>query len=152
MIVTFCGHRNMSENNIITERLTNIITKLFSKTMVNNDAISFYCGGYGEFDYLSEIVIDKVRSHFPNTRCEKIFVTPYITPSYQWRNEQMKQRFEDIVYPPIENVPYRYAIIRRNEWMIDIADIVIAYVKHSWGGAARSLEYAKRKNKSIILI
>lgn len=106
MIVTFCGHRNMSDNNIITERLTNIITKLFSKTMVNNDAISFYCGGYGEFDYLSEIVIDKVRSHFPNTRCEKIFVTPYITPSYQWRNEQMKQRFEDIVYPPIENVPY----------------------------------------------
>ena len=152
MIVTFCGHRNMSDNNIITERLTNIITKLFSKTMVNNDAISFYCGGYGEFDYLSEIVIDKVRSHFPNTRCEKIIVTPYITPSYQWRNEQMKQRFEDIVYPPIENVPYRYAIIRRNEWMIDIADIVIAYVKHSWGGAARSLEYAKRKNKSIILI
>lgn len=64
----------------------------------------------------------------------------------------MKRRFDDIIYPPIENVPYKYAIIRRNEWMIDVADFVIAYVKYSWGGAARSLEYAKRKKKNIIQI
>ena len=151
MIVTFCGHRNLSDNTI-SERLTDTITKLFLKAMTDNLPISFYCGGYGEFDRLAENVIDRVRNNFPNTRCEKIFVTPYITQSYQYRNEQMKQRFDDIVYPPIENVPYRYAIIRRNEWMIDSADIIIAYVKYSWGGAARTLEYAKRKKKTVILI
>lgn len=151
MIVTFCGHRNLCDNTI-NKRLTDTITKLFLKAMIDNLPISFYCGGYGEFDYLTENVIDKVRCYFPNTRCEKVFVTPYITQSYQYRNEQMKRRFDDIIYPPIENVPYKYAIIRRNEWMIDVADFVIAYVKYSWGGAARSLEYAKRKKKNIILI
>ena len=145
MIVTFCGHRNVSDNAIITDRLTAAITNLFLEATTDNVPISFYCGGYGEFDHLAKNVIDRVRNNFPNTRCEKIFVTPYITQSYQYRNEQMKRRFDDIIYPPIENVPYRYAITRRNEWMIDSADIVIAYVKYSWGGAARTLEYAKRK-------
>lgn len=152
MIVTFCGHRNVSDNAIITDRLTDAITNLFLEATTDNVPISFYCGGYGEFDRLAENVIDRVRNNFPNTRCEKIFVTPYITQSYQYRNEQMKRRFNDIIYPPIENVPYRYAIIRRNEWMIDSADIIIAYVKYSWGGAARTLEYAKRKKKTVILI
>lgn len=36
--------------------------------------------------------------------------------------------------------------------MIDQADIVIAHVRYSWGGAARSLEYAKRKKKEILMI
>ena len=152
MIVTFCGHRNVSDNAIITDRLTAAITNLFLEATTDNVPISFYCGGYGEFDRLAENVIDRVRNNFPNTRCEKIFVTPYITQSYQYRNEQMKRRFNDIIYPPIENVPYRYAIIRRNEWMIDSADIIIAYVKYSWGGAARTLEYAKRKKKTVIQI
>lgn len=152
MIVTFCGHRNVSDNAIITDRLTDAITNLFLEATTDNVPISFYCGGYGEFDRLAENVIDRVRNNFPNTRCEKIFVTPYITQSYQYRNEQMKRRFNDIIYPPIENVPYRYAIIRRNEWMVDSADIVIAYVKYSWGGAARTLEYARRKKKNIIQI
>ena len=64
----------------------------------------------------------------------------------------MRQKFDNIVYPPLETVPYRYAIIRRNEWMIDQADIVIAHVRYSWGGAERSLEYAKRKKKEILMI
>ena len=32
----------------------------------------------------------------------------------------------------------------------DEADLVIAYVTYSWGGAAKTLEYAKRKKKTII--
>ena len=38
----------------------------------------------------------------------------------------------------------------RNEWMVDSAELVIAYVKYSWGGASKTLEYAKRKMKQII--
>ena len=52
-------------------------------------------------------------------------------------------------YPPIENVPLRYAISKRNEYMVEKADVIIAYVNHSWGGAATTLEYAKRKHKNI---
>ena len=36
--------------------------------------------------------------------------------------------------------------------MVDEDDLVIAFVTYSWGGAARTLEYAMRKNKTIINI
>jgi hypothetical protein len=56
------------------------------------------------------------------------------------------------IYPPIETVPRKAAIIKRNEFMVDNGDVVVAYVKHGWGGAAHTLEYAPKKNKEIINI
>ena len=58
--------------------------------------------------------------------------------------------YDSSVYPPIENVPMRFAINKRNEWMINQADLVIAYVDHTFGGAYKTLQYAKRKKKQII--
>ena len=34
--------------------------------------------------------------------------------------------------------------------MVDEADIVVAYVLHDWGGAAKTLDYAMRKGKTVI--
>lgn len=152
MIVTFCGHRNITERETVKEKLSAEIFRLFVGAEHSNTSLSFYCGGYGEFDRLSEQIIEEVRRGFPTVSCEKLFITPYITPPYKERNDIMKERFDGILYPPIENVPYRFAIIRRNEWMVDKSDLLIAYVKYSWGGAARTLEYARRKQKRIVMI
>ncbi|MEQ6030978.1 hypothetical protein [Enterococcus faecalis] len=35
--------------------------------------------------------------------------------------------------------------------MVNDADVVIAYVQHSWGDAAQTLEYVEQKRKRIIL-
>ena len=51
----------------------------------------------------------------------------------------------------MESVPPRFAISKRNQWMVEAADIVVAYVLHNWGGAAMTLQHAKRKKKEIIL-
>ena len=50
----------------------------------------------------------------------------------------------------LENVPPKYAIIRRNEWMVDKADLLLAYITYGWGGAARTYRYAKRKGIPIV--
>ena len=34
--------------------------------------------------------------------------------------------------------------------MIRESDVVVAYVTHGWGGAAKTLEYARRKKKNIL--
>ena len=34
--------------------------------------------------------------------------------------------------------------------MVNEADVVIAYVLHDWGGAAKTLDYAMRKRKAVI--
>ena len=58
--------------------------------------------------------------------------------------------YDETVYPPLESVPRRYAILRRNEWMIQRCDVLVAYVTHGWGGAARTLAYARKKKKTIL--
>ncbi len=51
---------------------------------------------------------------------------------------------------PQGTAPRRFAIPRRNRWMVEAADVVVACVLHDWGGAAATLRYARQKGKQII--
>lgn len=78
------------------------------------------------------------------------FVIPYLTIEYQKKHLLEKEKIYDtIIYPPIEDKPLKFAISYRNRYMMEKADIVIAYVTHSWGGAYQSYQHAKRKGKII---
>ena len=91
----------------------------------------------------------ELKKEFQNV--ELIFITPYLDKNYS-KLEFAKYHYDDVIFPPLESVPRKFAILKRNEWMVDSADLVIAYVKYSWGGAAKTLEYAKRKKVPIINI
>jgi hypothetical protein len=54
--------------------------------------------------------------------------------------------FNNSYYPPLENVPRQYAIVRANRYMVDTADTIICYVKHI-GNTRNLLEYAQRRQK-----
>ena len=146
MIVTFCGHRDFVETAEAEKQLTMFLEKYARE----NGRLICYYGGYGNFDYFAAICVKKLQEQYSNIR--NCLVLPYIDQPFLERIEIFKNHFDETIYPLLESVPRKYAIIRRNEWMVDSADIVIAYVTYSWGGAARTLEYAKRKNKNIILI
>lgn len=146
MIVTFCGHRDFVE----TAEAENQLTMFLEKYARENVRLVCYNGGYGNFDYFAAKCVQRMQEQYSNIR--NCLVLPYIDQPFLERIEIFKNHFDETIYPLLESVPRKYAIIRRNEWMVDSADIVIAYVTYSWGGAARTLEYAKRKNKNIIQI
>ena len=58
--------------------------------------------------------------------------------------------YDDSVYPPLESVPPRFAIPKRNQWMVQQSNVVVSYVLHDWGGAAATLRYARQKKKIIL--
>jgi hypothetical protein len=60
--------------------------------------------------------------------------------------EDLTDEFDNSYYPPLENVPRKYAIVRANQYMIDTADSIICYVKHI-GNTRNLLEYAQRRQK-----
>lgn len=41
--------------------------------------------------------------------------------------------YDYLLYPSIENVPYRFAIAKRNEWMVEQADIIVSYTETQLG-------------------
>jgi uncharacterized phage-like protein YoqJ len=145
MIITFCGHSNCLFSDEEKEKLK----QLLIEKIIKNPTCKFYLGGYGDFDSLCLRTLRELKTDFPDI--ELLFITPYLDKNYS-KLELAKYYYEDVIFPPIENVPRKFAILKRNEWMVDSAELVIAYVKYSWGGAAKTLEYAKRKKVPIINI
>ena len=143
MTITFCGHSNCLFSDEEKEKLKQLLIKEIRK----NPTCKFYLGGYGDFDSLCLRTLRELKTDFPDI--ELLFITPYLDKNYS-KLELAKYYYDDVIFPPIENVPRKFAILKRNEWMVDSADLVIAYVKYSWGGAVKTVEYAKRKKKQII--
>ena len=143
MIITFCEHSDFSFSDDVKQQLKNILLNEIRK----NPTCKFYLGGYGDFDGLCLRTLRELKKEFQDI--ELIFITPYLDKSYS-KLEFAKYHYDDVIFPPIESVPRKFAILKRNEWMVEEADLVIAYVTYSWGGAAKTLEYAKRKKKIII--
>jgi hypothetical protein len=59
---------------------------------------------------------------------------------------------DSILLEGIELIHPRYAISWRNRWMIEHSDYVIAYITHNYGGAARFVNEAERRGKTIIRV
>lgn len=138
MIITFCGHSKIDEFEKLELWLYDVVERL-----AENADTTFYLGGYGDFDLLAKRVVWSLKSKYPNIK--STLVIPYLNRKYDTNN------YDDTLYPPLENVPLKFAISKRNEWMIEQSDVLIAYVKNNFGGASKTLNFAKRKNKKIYL-
>ena len=58
---------------------------------------------------------------------------------------------EDTLFPDgMESVPKKYAISKRNDWMIQHSDYAVCYVHKITGGAAKFREKAEKKGLRII--
>lgn len=136
-MVTFCGHREVQEPEKVRKWLYETVSGL-----IREGADVFYLGGYGGFDRIALSVVNKAKETHPGLRA--VLVLPYLDRSMDL------DAYDGSIYPPLEKVPRRFAISRRNRWMVDQADVVVAYVIHEWGGAATTLRYAEAKKKTII--
>ena len=137
MTVTFCGHAQISQSEKIEKWLYDVTQKL-----IEQGATTFYLGGYGAFDSLAVSVLREQKKQYP--QIELILVLAYLNTGRDTSG------YDITVYTPLETVPRRFAISHRNRWMVESADVVVAYVLHDWGGAATTLRCAKQKKKQII--
>ena len=143
MIITFCGHSNYSSTLEDKEQLL----KLF-EIVACNKQVNFYLGGYGGFDSFALECAKKYKQCHKGTKL--IFITPYLDKWLKNRKDILEKNYDEIIYPSLELVPQKFAIIKRNEWMIDKADYLFAYVKTHYGGAYKTLLYAHKHKKSYI--
>ena len=134
MNVTFCGHSQIWKREEVKKWIFNVTKKL-----IQQGATTFYLGGYGAFDSLVASVLRELKKDYP--QIELILVLAYLN------TERNTSGYDSTVYPPLEAVPRRFAITHRNRWMVDVADVVVAYVLHDWGGAATTL--ILKSNKTI---
>lgn len=132
---TFFGHRDCPSS--IKGKLHEEIDQL----ICNHGVDTFYVGTQGNFDRMAYTVLKGLRER--NSHIKIYRVLAYMP----------KLGDTDTIVPEgIETTYPRYAIIKRNKWMIDRSDYVIAYVTHTFGGAYQAVERAKKKGKILIQI
>ena len=137
MTVTFCGHSQLSDQDNLASWLNFILPSL-----IEGGATTFYLGGYGAFDRLAAAAVKRQKTAYPTI--EAILVLPYLDRKVD------DSDYDRTTYPPLEKVPPRFAIVKRNQWRVERADVVISAVTYRQGGAAKTLSYAARKGKVIL--
>ena len=143
MIITFCGHSEVTNKSELEDSVFAAIT-----SAVTDEPVLFYLGGYGDFDAIALRACKRYKGSHPSARI--VFVTPYLDERYLKNRAVCLTDCDEVIYPEIENVLPKYAICKRNKWMVQRADCLISYVDHSWGGAAKTFLYAVRKNKPYV--
>ena len=137
MVCTFFGHRDASDS------LTDELRKTLIELLETGNVDVFYIGNSGNFDRLVSSVLYELSS-------ENSF-TCQIVLSYLPEQER-EFNFDTILPEGIEDVPRRFAISYRNQWMIEHSDMVVTYVKRNYGGVHQFKELAKKKGKKVIEI
>ena len=140
---TFFGHRDCPES--IKVNLKQEIERLICDQKVD----TFYVGTQGSFDRMAYSALKELRNRFSHIKVYRVL-------AYMPRNDAVLRdnaEDEDTILPEgIERVHPRYAIVWRNNWMIDHSEYVIAYITHPTGGAYQAVEKAKKKGRRVILI
>ena len=137
MIAIFFVHAQILQSEEI-EKWLYVVTE----NLIEQGAITFYLGGYGAFDSLAASVLKAQKKRYPHI--ELVLVLAYLN------TKRNTSGYDSTIYPPLEMVPRRFVISYRNRWMVESANVVVAYVLHDWGGAATTLRYAKQKKKQIV--
>ena len=138
-VCTFFGHRDCPA--YIKPKLRAVVVELIVRYGVDR----FYGGRQGAFDAMTRSVLRELAEVYPHISYTVVLERlPGPMDKAVWD-------FSDTIFPEgLEAVPSRFAISRRNEWMLKQSDFVVTYITHNWGGAVQYAEKAQRQGKSVL--
>lgn len=139
MVCTFFGHSDCYglDTNILRSAIEDLIRK---------GVDTFYVGTHGRFD-----------SHVFGALLELEKFYPHISVSVVLAYLPVERSAYDPyggheIYPEIEEGPQRFAIERRNKWMIKQAKngYCVCFVNRTWGGAYKFAKRAKAQGLTVV--
>jgi len=137
---TFFGHGDAPEQ--IFPFLKASIEHLITQKNVDK----FYVGNHGRFDFMVRRALIELKPLYPH-------INYAVVLAYMPKSKKGCEFYDysDTIYPDgLENVPQKYAIDKRNRWMISQCDYVVTYVTTVVGGAFKYKSISKSKGKTVL--
>ncbi len=136
MTCTFLGHRDTPG------KIEPLLRSTLIDLIENKQVDEFYVGNQGNFDRMVRSNLKRLQSEYPHIR--------YAVVLAYMPGKNGASDYSDTIFPAdLRDTPPKYAIIRRNRWMIRQSDYVIVYVKYAVGGASKGMEFAERNGKIV---
>lgn len=145
-VCTFAGHREVYQANI-SDKLDEAISKIVE----SNDSFRFLAGGMGDFDGMCSSAVRRAKRKYPDKQITLELVLPYLTKELNENKDYYESSYDDVIVPiELAGTHFKSAITKRNRWMIDKSDWLVAFVYRDFGGAYTTLRYAEKKGLQII--
>lgn len=141
--VSFIGHREVDDYYFVEEQVYSIVCELIRI----KEFVDFYVGRNGEFDLLVASVIKRAQRDLRGyANSSLILVISYPVADI----DAFIDYYDDVEYPSeLRKVHYKSAITKRNEWLVEKTDMLVAYVVRDSGGAARCLKKAIERGVEV---
>ena len=98
----------------------------------------------GDFDFLCATCVKELKTDYPHIK--SILVIYSLSYKGFWQS-----LYDECIFPDVLDKGFvKYAITKRNDWMVQNSSFAICYVKYSWGGAFKTYEKAKKKKLNIV--
>ncbi len=138
-VCTFFGHRDCPA--AVKPKLRTVVAELIEQYGVER----FYVGRQETFDAMARSVLRELAEEYPGISYAVVL------ERLPGPRDEAVWDFSDTIFPEgLETVPPRFAISRRNEWMLRQADFVVTYITRPWGGAAQFADKARRQGKAVL--
>lgn len=142
---TFAGHARVYEAQVESR-----VRAALEELLQMDDAFCFLSGGMGAFDRLCEGLVLEAKKLHPQKRIQLLLVLPYMPRNLNVHRRYYDERYDEIVLPAeLDGRGYKSSIPRRNRWMVDRSEYMIAYVWDTTGNSYKTLRYAQRKHLTI---
>ena len=143
---TFAGHRNL----FLPDADRKIETAL-DGLIARDETFVFYTGGMGEFDSKCASAVRAAKHRHHGKEIRLILVLPYMSNRLNTDRNYYESSFDDVMIPiELAGIHPKAAIQKRNRWMVDRSDYLIACVHRDFGGAYETAQYAMRKGVPVL--
>lgn len=149
MIISITGHRKLGSHNIpnpvynyVAKELENKFLELKPDKVITGMALGT--------DTLAAEICLKLNIPY-------LAAIPFVGQENLWKPQQ-KQTYNDLLFEANETFVVcsggyaTYKLQKRNQWMVNNADLILAVFDGSSGGTKNCIDYAKLLNKQIIII
>ena len=143
----FLGHRTIHENEELRSNLADTIEKL----IINDKVDTFLFGSKSRFNDLCYEIVSELKEKYHHIK--RVYVRaefPVVDESYR---RYLLSRYEDTYFPEKLINAGRSVYVQRNYEMVDKSKYCIVYYEgnREKSGTEISLEYARKKNREIIM-
>jgi len=140
--VSFIGHRQIERLISVERKVEEIVRDLIK----SKQYVEFLIGRSGEFDISCASAVKRAQKALGHENSSLILVLPYHV-----KDEEYYEKYYDEIYMPIDpKTHYKSAITKRNKWMVENSDLLIAHVNKDIGGAHSTLKYAEKIGVPVI--
>lgn len=131
-------------NGDAPENIKPIVYDAIVELIENHNIDTFFIGNNGNFDKITKAILTQLTKLYPHIK---------FTVCLAYIPKDKDADFSNTIYPEgLESVPKRFAIIRRNQWMIEQSQYVIIYMRYTCSNTAKIAEIAEKKRKNVIYL